>query len=90
MPGVMDQLKRWRCEECGSKVVLEKKNGQAHVHCNCLLVHALRISSIKLKLDDWGNEISVMGKRIKGIKVAGSVDHRPLSERLLPDPDYED
>lgn len=83
----MDPLKRWRCEDCGSKVVLEKKNGQAMVHCNCLLVHALRVSSLKLKLDDHGNEISMMNKRIKGVKVGGAVDHRPLSERLLPDPD---
>lgn len=83
----MDPLKRWRCEDCGSKVVLEKKNGQAQVHCNCLLVHALRISSIKLTTDDWGKEISIMGKSIKRTKVGGKVDHRPLSERLLPDSD---
>lgn len=83
----MDPLKRWRCDDCGTKVVLEKKMGQAHVHCNCLLVQAVRVSSIKQRDDDWGSEGSIMRKRIKGVKVGGRIDRRPLSARLLPDTD---
>lgn len=46
--------KLWRCEDCGSKIVLQNIMGTMHVHCNCQTAQTVKVGRIKPDSDDMG------------------------------------
>lgn len=75
----------WRCEGCGSQIIMEKKQGSAFVHCNCLMVQALRISKMKPTTDAHGSEELMLYKHKKRFHTDGKMDQISAARRGLKD-----
>lgn len=75
---------QWRCGDCGSRVVFEKKMGGGFIHCNCMGSQTIRLFKMKPVTNEAGIEELAMVKRKKGFKmVSSAIDRISASRRGL-------
>jgi len=53
--------KEWKCDDCGTRIVLENKAGAMILHCNCQMAQAIMVGRMK----EDGNDVSQAVKRKK-------------------------